>query len=73
MIDYLMVRYGKTTKPIKYKAKEEFREDYDPILPIFKYFKIIEDAVYLEDDTKLPWQPDQILQKKIGQMEKWVI
>ena len=52
MIEYFMVWYDKITKPIKKQTKAEFREDYDPSLPISKCFKRVKDAVQLTDDAE---------------------
>ena len=51
--------YDKITEPVKDQAKAEFREDYDPILPVSKFFKRIENATQLADDEKFPWQTEK--------------
>ena len=67
-----MVQYEKINKSIKYQAKLVFREDYDPSLPISKYFKKIEDAVQIIGYEIFTWQPKQILQKTYRQMKNAV-
>ena len=69
LMEYIMVRYENINKPIKYQAKLVFREDYDPSLPISKYFKRIEDAVQIIGYDIFTWQPEQILPKTYRQMK----
>ena len=53
-----MVQYGNIAESIKEQEKAEFREDYDPTLPISKMFKRIEDSVKLTDNDKVIWQQE---------------
>ena len=55
LMEYPMVWCVKITEPIEDQAKLELREDYDPILPISKFFKRIEYAMQLADDAKFAW------------------
>ena len=56
--------------PIKNQAKEKFREEYDPSVPISKFLKRIEESVRIADDANFLWQPEQILQQTYDQMKK---
>ena len=59
LIEYLMVWYRNIAKPINGQEKSEFREDYNPILPISKSFKRVEDTVQLADNAIFSWQPEK--------------
>ena len=70
LMKYIIFRYRNITKPIKNKAKSEFREDYNTSLMISKLSKIIEDAIQLADDAKFPYKTEQILLQSYCQMKK---
>ena len=70
LMEYLMIRYVNTTEPIKEQVKSEFRDEYNPNLPISKHFKRIEDYMQLAEDVNFPLQPEQILHQTYGQMKK---
>ena len=72
-MEYLVVKYGKISKPIKEQAKSKFIWEYDPNLPISEYFKSIYDAMQIADDANFPWQTEQILYQTCREMGKWGI
>ena len=68
MIDLILKRSGKITDTLKQQNKAAFSDSYDPGLPISSYFKRIEDAVQLADDSGMPYTPEQILDQAVYQM-----